>query len=196
MIKPVSLSWNSLSQVPPISWVCGYCGNVVASDRGIHASQGISSSAHPTNYFGVIRICPQCTGPTFFQSGQQVPGAAYGSPVKSLPPEVEPLYNEARACVSASAPTAAVLSCRKLLMHVAVDKGADEGKNFEYYVNFLAEKNFIPAGAHSWVDQIRKRGNEANHEIKIKTDAEARELIDFSEMLLKVVYEYPARAVT
>jgi hypothetical protein len=95
--------------------------------------------------------------------------------------------------MAAGAPTAAVLCCRKLLMHVAVDRKAKEGESFVIYVQYLEDNHFIPAGAKSWVDQIRTRGNEANHEIQIKTQPEAEEMIDFVEMLLKVIYDYPSR---
>ncbi len=119
---------------------------------------------------------------------------AYGKEVNHLPPDIGVLYNEARAAIAGSAPTAAVLCCRKLLMHVAVEKGAEEGKSFQSYVSHLADNNFIPAGARAWVDEIRTKSNEANHQIVIKTIKEARELIDFVEMLLMVVYDYPSRA--
>jgi hypothetical protein len=35
--------------------------------------------------------------------------------------------------------------------------------------------------------------NEANHEIKIMAEADAEDLTGFSEMLLKFVYEFPAK---
>jgi hypothetical protein len=79
-------------------------------------------------------------------------------------------------------------------MHVAVEKGAKEGQTFQNYVNYLADNNFVPAGARAWVDEIRTKSNEANHQIVIKSVQEAKELIDFVEMLLMVVYDYPSRA--
>jgi len=63
--------------------------------------------------------------------------------------------------------TATVLCCRKLLMHIGVEKGAEKGKNFIEYVEFLSSKNYIPPDGKEWVDHIRKKGNEANHEIVI-----------------------------
>ena len=133
---------------------------------------------------------------TLFTPGirQSFPGVPYANSVRHLPQDIEKLYEEARSAIGSGAPTAAVLACRTLLMHVAVEKGAKEGENFLSYVTYLAEKNFIPAGASAWVDKIRTKGNEANHQIVIKTREEAEEMIEFSEMLLKVVYEYPARA--
>ena len=37
------------------------------------------------------------------------------------------------------------------------------------------------------------KGNEANHEIVIMTKPEAEETISFCEMLLKILYEFPAK---
>ena len=89
--------------------------------------------------------------------------------------------------------TSAVLTCRKLLMHIAVEKGAAPGKSFLEYVEYLAQKNYVPPDGHGWVDHIRTKGNEANHEIKIMAVEDASDLIAFLEMLLKFIYEFPAK---
>jgi hypothetical protein len=97
-----------------------------------------------------------------------------------------------RLAHSSGAYPAAVLACRKLLRHIAVSKGAPSGAKFVDYVEFLAANNYVPPSAKEWVDHIRKKGNEANHEITIMGRDEAEELITFSEMLLKLVFEFPA----
>ena len=76
--------------------------------------------------------------------------------------------------------------------HVAVAKGAQSDKSFIEYVQFLADKNYIPPDAKDWVDLIRQKGNEANHEISIMKSDDAKDLIDFSGMLLRLIYEFPA----
>ncbi len=78
-------------------------------------------------------------------------------------------------------------------MHLAVAQGAKKNETFVSYVDYLDEKHFIPPGAHAWVDHIRKKGNEANHHIVIMSKDEAEELMAASEMLLKNIYEYPAK---
>ena len=40
---------------------------------------------------------------------------------------------------------------------------------------------------------IRKQGNEANHEITLKNKEDAIGLINFIEMLLKFIYEFPSK---
>jgi hypothetical protein len=195
----MDLSMKYKWDAPPVgvfiskSYICGYCGNALASEKGYHAS---SIEAYQNEHReAFIYICHHCTRPTFFDaSGIQSPGTPFGNNVNDITDEsVLTLYNEARKSISASCHTAAVLCCRKLLMHIAVSKGADEGKPFSYYVNYLSEKNFVPPDAKQWVDHIREKGNEANHEINIMESDDSQELVEFSEMLLKLIYEFPSK---
>lgn len=78
-------------------------------------------------------------------------------------------------------------------MNIAVSEGADEGAGFKYYVKYLADEGHIPPKATAWVDHIRDRGNDANHEITIMGREDVERLIRFSEMLLRIMYEYPSR---
>jgi hypothetical protein len=140
-----------------------------------------------------IYECPFCSKPTIFADGRQLPGAAFGADVAAVPNDIDSLYREARQCMSVSGYTSAVMDCRKLLMNIAVDKGAPANQNFIDYINYFETKGYIPPGSKGWVDHIRTKGNEANHEIKLMTQAEAEELISFVEMLLRFIYEYPAK---
>ena len=78
-------------------------------------------------------------------------------------------------------------------MSIAVAQGADPNKPFVAYVEYLADKGYVPPNGRGWVDHIRKKGNEANHEIVVMTQPDAEDLISFSEMLLKFIYEFPSR---
>jgi hypothetical protein len=106
---------------------------------------------------------------------------------------LEALYEEARRSCSINAYTGSVLCCRKLLMNIAVSNGAQEGLKFIEYVEYLADKGFVPPNGKTWVDHIRKKGNEATHEIALMDKGAAEDLIAFSEMLLKFIYEFPSR---
>ncbi|MCQ9186515.1 DUF4145 domain-containing protein [Streptomyces sp. IBSBF 2953] len=121
----------------------------------------------------------------------QVPGVAPGRPVKHVPTDINGLYEEARTCAGAGSFTGSVLLCRKLLMNIGVQEGAQGGKSFVHYIDFLAEKGFIPPNGRAWVDHIRKKGNEATHEIALMSKVDATELVVFTEMLLKFIYEFP-----
>ncbi len=77
-------------------------------------------------------------------------------------------------------------------MNIAVSQGANGELKFVEYVNFLSEKGYIPPNGKQWVDHIRKKGNEATHEILLMKPDDAREILMFTEMLLKFIYEFPA----
>jgi hypothetical protein len=177
--------WNNSGGLPSRTYVCGYCGNPLASNTG-YAGDGDIRGWY-------IYICHQCYGPTFFDhAGNQTPGAPFGGAVADVPTDVESLYNEARNCTGVNAHTASVLCCRKLLMNIAVSKGAPEGQTFIQYVEFLSDNNYVPPDGKEWVDHIRTKGNEATHEIAIMKGEDAEELITFIEMLLRFIYEFPA----
>ena len=78
-------------------------------------------------------------------------------------------------------------------MNIAVQKGAEEGKTFFSYVEYLSQKGYVSPDGKDWVDQIRTEGNEANHQINLAKKEDADELLIFMEMLLKILYEFPSR---
>ena len=81
-------------------------------------------------------------------------------------------------------------------MNIAVSRDADEGKHFIEYVKYLADEGYVPPDGKGWVDHIRKKGNEATHEIPEMTQADSIELITFNEMLLRFIYEFPGKIPT
>lgn len=186
------MEWNPVGSLPSKSYDCSFCGNRIASVTGCRAT---STQGRVQLAFGAIFICPHCTNPTYFTGqGHQIPGALFGAVVSGIDEKgIEILYNEARWAYSGASYTAVVLCCRKLLMHLAVTKGAEEGLSFVKYVDFLDSNHFVPPGARSWVDKIRTKGNEANHQIVIMTEPEAQEMLSFCEMLLKILYEFPSK---
>ena len=127
------------------------------------------------------------------RGGTTTPAQPYGRDVAALPEKVNGLYREARDSIGASAPHAAVMVCRKLLMHVAVENGAREGTTFAAYVQYLADNGYVSPGSKDWVDEIREIGNDANHEIFDITLDEAKSAVDFVAMTLQIVYEFPER---
>ena len=146
-----------------------------------------------------IYICPKCASPVYFpnsESDDYVPRPIPGRNVASISDDVDSLYTEMRKCIGATAYTAAVLLGRKILMHVAVDFGAKTGLKYFQYVKYLYDNQYISQKAKGWVDHIRGKGNEANHEIVLMTKEESMLLLQFIEMLLKTNYELPASLVT
>jgi hypothetical protein len=182
------LSWPHQTQIESQRFRCGHCGADVASDRGWAGKEEY------TGRFVFLVLCHKCTRPTFFDwNQQQFPGARYGQDVSDITePTIASLYNEARRCAGMGSFTAAVLCCRKILMHIAVERGATAGDPFIKYVEYLSAHNYIPPGAKTWVDHIRKKGNEANHEIVLMSKEDADDLLSFVEMLLRIIFEFPA----
>lgn len=179
------IEWQSVLNVPPLVYVCGYCGKTVGPNRGFYSTSHAACR---------IYLCSLCCQPSYFDvHGTQYPGVAYGNNVDSLPINILNLYNEARSCMSVNAYTASVLACRKLLMNIGVAQGAPANQSFVAYVEHLANNGFIPPNGRAWVDHIRKKGNEATHEIQLMSEADAKELLIFVEMLLKLVFEFPSR---
>ena len=187
-------AWNRKLTFQAKTFNCGYCGDKVSSGEGYYAGKQSDGNGSPISW---IRICPGCQGPTVFTLfGKQFPGSVPGRSITKAPEDLIKLYDEARYGSAAGAYTGAVLICRKILMNIAVAEGAKKGLSFLNYVEFLAEKGFIPPRGEVWVDYIRKRGNEANHEIDLMEEKDATGLIIFVEMLLQFIYEFPQMVPT
>ncbi len=190
LFDPSKFGWYGQIALQPLSFRCGYCDDQVSSVAGYKLGFNRDGSGHQ---LGGIYLCPSCLRPTFLSpSGVRLPDVSFGSSVGHVPTELGTLYDEARRCTSNSCYTASVLLCRKILMHIGVEQGADEGKNFIHYVNYLADRGFVPPNGKHWVDHIRKKSNEANHEICLMERGDASDLIHFIEMLLKFIYEFPS----
>ena len=182
--KTGALPWSGITDAKNIRYVCGYCGLNVGSAKGWTTMK----QPHVAN----IRTCPHCNSPTFFSAQQtQHPGPILGGNVEALEENVSKLYDEARSSLSVNAFTGTVMLCRKILMNVSVEKGAEEDKSFAYYVDWLVNNGYAPKGSEPWVTFIRERGNEANHQIELKTQDDARGVLRLTEQLLRNVFELP-----
>ena len=174
--------WLGTQHVTADSYRCGYCGVDVASQEGLHTS----------GYAAYICLCPQCNVPTFFSAvGTQIPGPLLGGNVGGLQTDVEKLYKEARLCITVDSFTGAVMLCRKILMNVSVEKGAKEGLHFVEYVKWLVNEGYAPKGSQEWVEYIKDRGNDANHQIIPMAKEDAIAILGLTEQLLRNMFELP-----
>lgn len=180
--------WQSLSETESIAYTCAYCGRKVGVAKGYNAFG-------EKKWMRRVRICHHCSHATYFdESLQQYPAPSFGEPIHEIAEDIGHLYNEARCAFSVNSFTAVALCCRVLLMHIAVDHEAETGNTFAYYVDCLRDNNIVPQKAEAWVDSIRNIGNIANHEIKLIDKDKAESILRFTEMLLKLAYEYPSIA--
>jgi hypothetical protein len=178
--------WQNLSSTSAKKYNCGHCSTHVGPS---HAYQ---ANIPGTAIWGQIYICPNCSHPTYFsQETGQIPGIQYGNDVHGIKDEnVDSLYKEARRCFAANAFTASTMIARKILMNLAVQHGANYSLKFIEYVDFLEKNNWVPPNGKKWVDKIRQKGNEANHEINLINKSDAEQILKFLEMLLKFNYEF------
>ena len=138
--------------------------------------------------------CPSCGKPTIykFPEGLTYPCAKSLRTVNHLSEHIKAVYDEVCNAIGAGCYTAAVILARTAIMHIAVEHGAEGNKSFQYYVNFLQEKGFVPPNANAWIDAIRKMANKSVHELEIWKKEDAEKIGKFLMYLLVFVYELPA----
>jgi len=172
----------------PRAWLdgtCGHCGRVVnAAVIAFTQDRPDMPSARWTR-------CTGCGEGSYVASnGHTFPGPRIGRDVEGLPDLVAEAYAEARDCAGVNAFTACEMTCRKILMHIAVDKGANErGITFKGFIDYLEQKNHVTPAMKPWVDVIRQHGNVAVHELPQADAKRALGTLTFTEHLLRNVYE-------
>lgn len=107
------------------------------------------------------------------------------------PTELSQLYDEAAKAYSAGAYTATTMVCRKLLMACACEKGADDGKTFVTYVDFITNNVLAYPAAKSSIDAIRAIGNEANHHVQFVNQSDATRAMKIVTYMLNTIYSLP-----
>jgi hypothetical protein len=169
----------------PSDWLqftCGHCDTKVSG-----AVVCGSYSDHPPIKW---ILCPNCNdGSVFARNGNLYPGVMFGPNIEGIPIEIEEAYDEARECMSINAFTAAELISRKILMHVAVEKGASEGDSFANYITFLEKAGFVTPPMKGWVSEIQKNGNKSTHKLASPSKERAESTVMFTAELLRLIYE-------
>jgi hypothetical protein len=177
---PEYLSWGIPELVPTklsaLRWTCGFCGDATASDVAYYPKKAATNAGRDVFEHWSIRICQSCQRPTWHEDGRHYPPVRPGRDVSNVPEDTGQLYSEMRDAAGAGAHTASALTGRKILMHVAVEKGAKEGLSFLQYVNYLIDKGYVPTDSDDWVA------------------GDTAALIVLTEQLLRNVYELPAVA--
>lgn len=160
-------------------YVCGHCGTKV--------SGAVIGRYNDGRTFWLM--CPECERGSVYTNGSVFPGLVFGPELQGLPAEVAAAYAEARRCMSVNAFTASELICRKILMHVAADKGAKGGDSFAAYLGHLETAGYITPPMKKWVDIIRKHGNDSTHNLTPPDKGRAESTVMLTAELLRVVYE-------
>jgi hypothetical protein len=164
-------------------YTCGHCGNQVS---GVVLAYVGRSQGDAIRWLQ-CSVCHDASVLT--DSGAIYPGIPFGPLLEGLPTEVEAAYNEARRAFSVAAYTAAEMLCRKILMHIAVDKGAKEGLTFAAYIDYLETAGYVTPPMRDWVKLIKDHGNEVNHKLTSPEQSRAEGTLFFTAQLLRSVYE-------
>ena len=162
-----------------IDYQCGYCNTYVA---------GVVVSKNAKLYVQWL-ACPHCKEGSVSNNGTITPTPLLGEDVQGLPDEIKSAYLEARKSISSKCYTACELMCRKILMNVAVEKGAGEGEGFAQYVDYMSKEGHITNMMKEWVDEIKNNGNEATHKINPPDSERTNNTLTFTSLLLRNVYE-------
>lgn len=168
------------------SYVCGHCNNRVTG--AVVASYSWQDQMRNT-VRNLWVLCPGCALGSVIVQGRLIPGAAFGPKIEGLPSDVCAAYEEVRQCMKSNAYTASELLCRKILMHIGVEKGAQEGKSFVFYLDHLEKAGYVTPPMKGWVGAIRTNGNESTHSIAAPSKERAESTVMFTAELLRLTYE-------
>ena len=186
------------SRIKNISCVCGHCGNKVSIDvtqqyNELRPTQSMYGSFDKEYEVYNVGQCPECGKPVIYdvENEMVIPYSCEFGEITHLPDDINNLYKECKLSYSAGAYTCCVTIARTILMHIAVDNGADENLSFVAYVDYLLD-NFLPREkSKEWVDKIRKLGNDSVHKLVIASKENAHQSLTFLVQILKIVYELP-----
>ena len=166
-------------------WHSFKCGNCGTSGSG-HVVAAYDTDDGPIKWL----LCTSCgDGSVITRNNTLYPSSKFGPSLQGLPTELAIAYDEARNCFAVNAFTACELICRKILMHVAVEKKATEGDNFENYIKYLESLGYVTPPMKGWVDLIRTHGNKSTHKLESPDKRRAESTLMFTAELLRLVYE-------
>jgi len=175
---------------------------------------GVCPNCGPTQYYMIAATvdgnytftgetawlrCPTCRNAAAINSGVLSPTAEPLLAVDGLPAEVHAAWEEVRRCAGVAAHTASVMMCRKILFHIAVEKGLaeknDNGRapNFTETLDHLKAQGLVTPVLTPWVEHIKDVGNEANHDLPEISAESAQRVATFTRQLLVLTYEMPAQ---
>jgi hypothetical protein len=179
---------------------CGHCGRAVGAEivyDSVMWGNVKGSTYVPQTSAGLWLLCPYCGEGSVRarNSGMIYPAPRPGKTLEHSPVEVVRAWEEARSAYSVGAYAAAELMCRKILMHVAVAKRlVKAGQPFVSCMNALQSAGYITTGLEEVVDQMRDRGNVANHDLPASSEQESQVTLMITRHLMEALYELPGMA--
>lgn len=191
------LEWKSIGLYDEKiqEYICAYCNKTVGGvihNKVVFHGYGPGVGNIDTTSFYILE-CPSCHKPTIYNvsDNNTYPWAKALRSVNFLPDNISKIYDEIRNAISAQCYTSAVILARTAIMHIAVEKQADENKKFAFYVDYLVEKGYVPPNAKDWIDRIRTMANQSVHKLEIWEREDAEIIGKFLMYLLVFIYELP-----
>jgi hypothetical protein len=123
---------------------------------------------------------------------QQLPEAREFQIGENWPPDLGQLFEEAAKAYAAGAYTASAMVCRKVLMACACQEGADDGKPFASYVDYITSEVLTYPKAKDAIDKIRHIGNDANHKVQFVPRDHAKRALSIVNYMLNTIYSLPS----
>lgn len=113
---------------------------------------------------------------------------------KAIPEKTRTDYAEAKKCLHADANKGVVVLCRRVMQHIALDKGAS-GRNLMEQINDTLAKGLITRSLHDAAHEVRYFGNFGAHPQDDNLDDissdDARAVIDIVDQFLGDLYVRP-----
>ena len=190
-------SWGTYGTEDSAFWQTGICPNCgPASFLAIAATVSSGNPGKPNGALEFLR-CVSCRRGMVSNVGVISPGASPLAEVDGCPADVEAAWTEVRSDLSVGAATSAVMMCRKLLFHIAVEQGlpAVDAKgwapSFEACLAKLRATGILTPLMEPWVQHIKEVGNKANHDLSVISAEDAQRVATFTRQLLVTTYEMP-----
>lgn len=141
---------------------------------------------HP---WSAVVSCRKCGMIAVVCQGEQYPPPCDWPDDRDVPVHVSSAYEEARECLAARNYTATAMMCRKILMNLGIDQGAETGKKYYEYVDWFAENGYITASIKKWAEFVVDCGNKANHRPDPVGKKRAMAAFMLTTELMRRVYE-------
>lgn len=190
-----NVRYGNLEDKDPRSWErldCPFCSGTQMSVIGFNDAAKESHS-----YVEWLR-CVNCLRGVVRNGYAVSPTALPLDTPAAIDGEALMAWQEVRACLSVGAATAAVMMCRKLLFHIAVEHGLPDkdskgrAPTFAEVLDHLETSGVYTARMRPWVERIRDVGNEANHHLDAISAAQALDVATFTRQLINLAYELDA----
>lgn len=189
----VNARYGNISEDNSDAWLRVDCPNC----DGTQASRIAYTNDNGNRPTVVWARCVNCFMGMVINGNRMSPGALPLSDVSGLDPDTDAAWDEVRHCLSVGATTAAVHMCRKILFHVAVEKGLpakndkDRAPTFAACIEHLQEHGYVTPPMTKWVTKIKDVGNEGAHELTAIPMNKAELVATFTMQLLILTYQMP-----